>query len=236
MKFHSQTFLFTIIIIFSNMPTTYAYDIDLQGGKLIINGSDLSGGNPPALGWSGLGRIDMGWGGNGGGNLEAYSNGHVGRAGEFKFIYGGAPGLGRIAFTHYTGSTWEDRMVITSNGQVGLGTSDFQTCSDCKLQVNGKVRAKEILVDNDYWPDYVFKENYNLMPLSDLNEFIKYHGHLPKVPSADSIKLDGLDVSKMTSILLEKVEEITLHVIQLEKQNRQLSDELAYIKNLSNLD
>jgi hypothetical protein len=102
--------------------------IDLGQGEITVNGSDNTGEMPPGMySWEN-GRIDFGFGGSGGGNLEAYSKGHV-RAGQFKFIFGGG-NFGSIYYTHFDGSTWVDRMWITYDGQLhmsgGAYTNGYQ--------------------------------------------------------------------------------------------------------------
>jgi hypothetical protein len=101
--------------------TTPQQKIDLGGGMLTLNGADTTGAMPPGLSsqtWE-PGRIDFGYGGSGGGNLEAYSKGHA-RAGQFKFIYGGGPTMGSVIYTHYDGTTWLDMMWLTYDGQLHM--------------------------------------------------------------------------------------------------------------------
>jgi len=204
---------------------------DAQGGQFTVNGADTSGGtearNHPGIIWRETGRLDMGWSGNGGGNLEAYSKGHATRPGQFKFIYGGTPSIGKIVFSHFNGSVWTDRMVLTNDGRLGIDIGSSEPCVDCKLDVNGKIRAEEIVVETGVWPDYVFKENYRLMPLSEIDQFIKVNGHLPGVPKADQAKANGVNLGDVSKILLGKIEELTLHMIELEKKNGDLENQLA---------
>lgn len=68
------------------------------------------------------------------------------------------------------------------------------------------------------WADYVFDDDYLLMSLSELEEYIKEHKHLPGVPSAATVAEEGIDLAEMNKILLEKIEELTLRVIELEKK------------------
>jgi hypothetical protein len=86
---------------------------------------------------------------------------------------------------------------------------------------NGLLTAREIEVTlaGDFgWPDYVFNENYKLQKLSELEKFIKLNKHLPDVPSEVEIKEKGINLGDMSAILLKKVEELTLYVIELEKK------------------
>lgn len=99
--------------------------------------------------------------------------------------------------------------------------------SDRKLlQVDndGLLHARRIKVDTDSWSDFVFDENYRLMPLVEVNNFIQLNNHLPNVPSESEVKENGVDLLEMNKILLQKVEELTLYI--LEQQN-----EIDIIKN-----
>ncbi|MDQ7950163.1 MAG: tail fiber protein, partial [Cellulomonas sp.] len=110
-----------------------------------------------------------------------------------------------------TGGT--DKMVITTSGSIGIGTPS----PDEKLTVNGKIHAKEIRVDATGLPDYVFEADYQLPSLRETEAFIKKNKHLPEVPSAASVEKNGLELGEMNKILLKKIEELTLHLIEKEK-------------------
>lgn len=101
-------------------------------------------------------------------------------------------------------------------GNVGIGTSKPVH----KLSVNGTIQSRELLVTtlSADWPDYVFAPEYKLTSLQELNSYIEEEGHLPGVPTADVIGTDGMKLGEMNAILLQKVEELTLYVIELQKQ------------------
>jgi hypothetical protein len=103
--------------------------------------------------------------------------------------------------------------VVQANGRVGIGTINPTQ----KLSVNGTVRAKEVIVDSD-WSDFVFDESYKLKALSETEAFIKAEKHLPGIPSAQEIAEHGVSVGEMQSKLLAKIEELTLHMINQEKE------------------
>ena len=114
-------------------------------------------------------------------------------------------------------SVGEYQGVVCSNaGNVGIGT----TSPTYPLTVNGTVRAKEVIVDTG-WSDYVFDPAYRLQPLSEVESRIKAEGHLPGIPSAKEVNAAGISVGDMQARLLAKVEELTLHLIQQEKQMNQ---------------
>lgn len=108
----------------------------------------------------------------------------------------------------------------TALQQVGIGTSTVP--SGFILGVNGNIIAKGVKVTVSGWPDYVFKSDYKLMSLSEVEQYIKKTSHLPNVPSEEEIKKDGVDVGEMNKILLHKIEEMTLYMIELEKKVKAL--------------
>jgi hypothetical protein len=85
-------------------------------------------------------------------------------------------------------------------GNVGIGT----TTPTEKLSVNGKIRAKEIKVEANNWPDYVFKENYNLPSLEKIESFIIENKHLPDIPSVKEVEENGISLGKMNALLLKR--------------------------------
>ena len=88
-----------------------------------------------------------------------------------------------------------------------------------KMRIEQTLCVNEIKVMNpSCWPDYVFAKDYNLLPLSEVEQFITENQHLPGVPSAAEVEANGVNLGKMNNILLEKVEELTLYIIQLEKR------------------
>ena len=74
------------------------------------------------------------------------------------------------------------------------------------------------------WPDYVFGKEYNLMPLQELEQFVNENHHLPNVPTATSVAENGIDLGEMNAILLKKMEEMTLYIIQIEKRLSELEN------------
>lgn len=115
-----------------------------------------------------------------------------------------------------------------ANGNVGIGTTDTK---GYKLAVNGDAMFTRIKVKSyAAWPDYVFSDNYKLLSLSELREYIKTNQHLPEMPSAAEVEKDGLDLGEMNKKLLQKVEELTLYMLDLDRQNRQLKTEVEELK------
>jgi hypothetical protein len=105
-------------------------------------------------------------------------------------------------------------MLIKQNGNVGIGTTN----PNQKLTVNGTIYGKEVKVDlNVPGPDYVFEPTYNLPSLTEIETYIKANKHLPEVPSAKEMEADGINLSEMNMLLLRKIEELTLHLIDQNK-------------------
>lgn len=105
------------------------------------------------------------------------------------------------------------------SGNVGIGTAN----PNQKLTVNGTIYGKEVKVDlNVPGPDYVFLNTYSLRSLAEVEDYIKTNQHLPEVPSAAQMEKEGINVSEMNMLLLKKVEELTLYVIDLQKQVSEL--------------
>lgn len=118
---------------------------------------------------------------------------------------------------------------ILTDANIGIGTSNFSDGADIyRLSVKGKVRAEEIKVYNT-WADYVFNPSYKLPALRDVESYILQNGHLPNVPSAQEITQKGLPLGEMTKIQQEKIEELTLYLIQ---QNKEIEELKAQVKLL----
>ncbi len=108
-------------------------------------------------------------------------------------------------------------LFLSDSGNVGIGTKNPRA----KLAVNGDILAKSIRVNTSStcWPDYVFEKDYNLMSLRDLESYIAKNKHLPGIPSASEIDAKNeVDLGEMNALLLEKVEELTRYIIDLQKQ------------------
>jgi len=110
----------------------------------------------------------------------------------------------------------EPEFTIMRNGDVGIGTR----VPDAKLAVKGDIHAQEVKVDLNgaVAPDYVFYDDYYLRSLEEVQNYIKEHGHLPNVPSAKEMELNGIQLGEMNMKLLEKIEELTLYIIEQKKE------------------
>nr|WP_299073824.1 tail fiber protein [uncultured Allomuricauda sp.] len=109
-------------------------------------------------------------------------------------------------------------------GNVGIGT----TIPDAKLTVKGNIHAEEVKVDLSVpGPDYVFKEDYDLKSLEEVQNYIKTNGHLPNIPSAQEMEENGIQLGEMNMKLLEKIEELTLYTLEQEEKIQDYKVELA---------
>jgi hypothetical protein len=121
--------------------------------------------------------------------------------------------------SHITGQT--EKLRIQGNGNVGIGTTN----PDSKLTVAGNIHAQEVKVTvNAGVPDYVFAKDYKLKSLQEVEEYIKQNSHLPEIPSAKEIEKNGLMLAEMNLNLLKKIEELTLHAIQQQKNITKLTE------------
>ena len=117
-------------------------------------------------------------------------------------------------------------IIANAAGNVGIGTTPGDTY---KLAVCGSIRAKEIVVDTG-WCDFVFADDYALPSLSQVEQFISENKHLPGIPSEAEVKENGVTLGSISSKLLQKIEELTLYVIELKKENEVMKSELGKIQ------
>jgi hypothetical protein len=106
-----------------------------------------------------------------------------------------------------------NRVFINSLGNVGIGTDN----PTYKLSVRGNIRSNEVVVETG-WADYVFADNYKLKTLDEVERFIQKNKHLPNIPSAKEIENNGLHIGDVQKRMMEKIEELTLYIIQLKKE------------------
>jgi hypothetical protein len=127
------------------------------------------------------------------------------------------------------------RSLTEKNGKIGIGTK----APDELLTVKGKIHTQEVMVDLDgaVAPDYVFETHFNgfseamptykLISLKELEQFLKENNHLPNVPSASAMKVDGISLKEMNLLLLQKIEELTLYTLQQQKEIDALKEKIS---------
>lgn len=107
-------------------------------------------------------------------------------------------------------------MVFKNNGNIGIGTTNPGTY---KLAVEGTIGARKVKVTAvNPWPDYVFEDNYKLLSIPEMEKYILLHKHLPEIPSAKEVNLEGIELGEMNRKLLQKIEEQALYIIELNKR------------------
>jgi hypothetical protein len=96
--------------------------------------------------------------------------------------------------------------------------------------VNGTITSREVNVTVSGWFDHVFEKSYNLIPLSQVESFILKNKHLPEMPSAKDVEANGINVGQMDGLLLKKIEELTLYMIEIKKENEEIKSKNAALE------
>lgn len=142
-------------------------------------------------------------------------------------------GKGALAVFNTQYATDSKILNINRDWKNSAFVSDFE-----KVKIFGKVEVDDMLwVRNKLyvrttppWADYVFNTEYKLMPLCELEQFISVNRHLPEIPNAAEIEATGIDVAAMSTLQMKKIEELTLYIIDLQKQIEQLKKEVNNLK------
>lgn len=175
------------------------------------------------------------------------SNVNVATVDTLGIVTGVGEGTANIIVTSVENNTITDQSVVTvtesdsssnwiqngndiyfDSGNVGIGTDSPGIYA---LAVNGNIRSKELKVETANWPDYVFAEDYNLPTLEEVQKQIDMNGHLINIPSAKEIEVNGLELGEMNRLLLHKIEELTLYILQREKRIQVLEKKFKTDKN-----
>jgi hypothetical protein len=141
-------------------------------------------------------------------------------ASNFRFIDLNSTESGKVLQVNGTGvgigydpPAWSSADKLYVSGNVGIGTNTPKEA----LSVNGNIRSKQIKVEIANWPDYVFKPNYKLPSLNEIKSYIELNQHLPDIPSEEDVVKNGLNLGEMNRLLLKKVEELTIYLIEKDK-------------------
>lgn len=208
--------------------TSPLFKLHVDAGGLMISGGTPGYGGPQLL------FSD---------NVSTYPQGRW--AIEYLTAGSGSPSMGGLHFWKPfpdSGGAGNYSFFLKDDGKIGMGVTDDNThpnyCATAfptgyRLYVNGGILTTKVKVANycsTSWADYVFADDYHLKPLSEVETYIKANNHLPNIPSAQAIEDEGLDLSEMASRQMEKIEELTLYMIQLEKDVKQLQAENAEMK------
>ncbi|SFM67124.1 hypothetical protein SAMN05428949_0382 [Chitinophaga sp. YR627] len=140
--------------------------------------------------------------------------------------------------TNTTGHGWNfyggTTLVANLDGVGNFSTSGNMvvgnTTAQVTMKVNGEISTRKVKVTTTGWPDFVFTDDYKLPSLQEISRYIKENHRLPGVPAAAEVEKSGLDVGEMQKTMMEKIEQLTLHLIRLDEENRQLKEELEKLK------
>ncbi len=177
-------------------------EVDADGSVLLRNGPWQSAGDEAALYFGDQNhQITAEWGGG------------------LRFGVAGATGFegtpAAMVIEDWSGN-------VSINGKLSLGEETLLSGphTDFALSVDGKLVAREIVVttDENWWADFVFEDDYDLRSIEEVDKYIEKHGHLPDVPSAQEVSENGQNLATMNAILLRKIEELTLYVIELKRE------------------
>ena len=157
-------------------------------------------------------------------NNNTWVMGILGNSGSEDVSLGSQGGEGNRTLTLAAGG--RAQLKILSNGNIGIGTLSPTS----KLDVNGTIRSKEVKIEATGWSDFVFGEKYQLPSLSEVENHIKEHKHLPDIPSEREVIENGISVGEMQAKLLQKIEELTLYVIEQDKKFNVLKQENEVMK------
>lgn len=137
--------------------------------------------------------------------------------------------IGGSSTGNFWGAKYGSSDISFNAGGVSIATNKLP--EGYKLAVNGAILTTKVKVlTYANWPDYVFEPTYRLSSLQDVELFIKQHKHLPDIPSAQTVGKEGLDLADSQALLLKKIEELTLYVIELKKENERQNEEIERLK------
>lgn len=194
--------------------------VQLSGDNLRLGTFSSNAGGKVVIRTGGADHISI----DGGGNLVTDAHFRSNRGGEALRLDGTNPNIGFYQNGTYYGFISQSGSTLSlgvNNGKMQLNASQIaignvlSTADDYKLAVTGKIICEELKVElQGNWPDYVFAPDYKLKPLSEVKKHIEEQQHLPNIPSAKQVAKEGIQVGEMQRKLLEKVEELTLYIIQ----------------------
>lgn len=154
----------------------------------------------------------------------------MGHNGTDAFLESGGSQTAQLHINMSNGRTVQFGGDIFVADHIGVGTNNFfEGAREYKLAINGHIRAKAAHI-YPAWADYVFEEDYPLMNLEDLESYIDENGHLPGMPTAAEVAEQGIDIGEIQVKTLEKIEELTLYLLEMKQENDALKEEIEKLK------
>jgi len=138
------------------------------------------------------------------------------------------------------------RLTVVNNGRIGIGTTSPEKLlhvagqsqfngdmwvASANVYVNGEIHAKKFRATYNPWPDYVFDPDYELPGLCEIEHFVTTNRHLPGLPPAAQVEEEGFELAEMNGLLLKKIEELTLYLIDQQKEINALKEKMTRIEN-----
>lgn len=143
------------------------------------------------------------------------------------------PGENGVQRYIFAGQNYSKTMIIFNTGKVTMGTDKYDL-SGYRLFVKDGIKTDLLKVEvasENQWADHVFNDDYNLMPINEVKKFITENNHLPNIPSAKQIVDEGgIEQGELNAKLLEKIEELTLHLIEQDEKINKLTQEINHLK------
>jgi hypothetical protein len=172
-------------------------------------------------------------------NLGTGSYNHITTANDAGIIYAGPTGNTNTGFVIAPWRSSLSGIRLDNNGRVFIGTTSLPTTDNSgqyQLMVKDGIITEKVKValvgsSNWSWPDFVFNKSYTLRPLSEVESFINKNHHLPEIPSEEEVRKDGIDLAEMDAKLLQKIEELTLYMIEMKKENDALKKDIETLKS-----
>lgn len=198
--------------------TTPSVKLDVQGNTNIIGNTNIDGdtnlnGNTILNGDLSMGNLDQ--------SQELFINKGL----DIR--------LSNIENSHFSiqNAFGTDAIYVSNNGKIALGNPITTELTE-QLHVGGRIKASGFIADASSFPDYVFSDEYELTPLEEVKKYTSKHHHLPGMPSEKDIISNGLDLKKVTTISVEKIEELYLHTIKQKELIEKQQDENDTIKKV----
>jgi len=137
----------------------------------------------------------------------------------------------QVLYRNHDAGSYTPRLTIAHTGEVAIGSAAVMATGHL-LSVDGKIACEEVRVEaSDNWPDYVFTSGYVLRPLDEVKKHIAEEGRLPGFPAAGEIEANGFELGEMQRKMMEKIEELTLYILQQEEKMQSLQKQLDQLRS-----